>query len=40
MIGTRDDKIHEIIERHKILEGVSRADRFYDYRIDSNRPVR
>ena len=30
----------DIKERHKILAGVSRADRFYDYRIDSNRPIR
>jgi len=30
----------DIRERHKILEGVSRADRFYDYRIGSNRPIR
>lgn len=30
----------DIQERHGVLAGVSRADRFYDYRIDSNRPIR
>ncbi len=31
---------HDIKERSKTLKGISRADRFYDYRIDSNRPIR
>ena len=31
---------HDIKERSKTLKGISGADRFYDYRIGSNRPIR
>lgn len=30
----------DVRERYKILEGLSYADRFYDYRLASNQPIR